>query len=337
MLSSLVQLLAPSTAYRCLQRYQPVWQILCLVGLGTGLMGGLYFVPPDYQQGDVYRILFIHVPCAVFSLGLYMLMAFSAVCYLVWKIRLFDLLAKVTAPIGALFTICALITGSIWGKPTWGTWWIWDARLTSELILLFLYWGIMALREAFTDTAQAARMSAILAVLGVVNIPIIHYSVTWWHTLHQGATILQWHAPAIHSSMLYPLLFMLLGTAAFAAWLITLRLRYELLFQHRRADWVQMIERRATSTTTFITGLPLGVGSSYPFTTPARFFSMGGLGGFVWTAYGVVLGLWFAMLWIAQKKLTRLQCQLAARPLASPVVSPVAEKKLMRQSVCEKV
>ena len=153
--------------------------------------------PTDYQQGDSYRIMFIHVPAAWMSLFIYIVMAGAGAIGLIWRMKLAEIIAISSAPIGASFTFLALVTGSIWGKPMWGTWWVWDARLTSELILLFLYLGVMALNNAIEDKRTAARATAMLAIVGVVNIPIIHYSVEWWNTLHQGPTVTKFDS-AVH-------------------------------------------------------------------------------------------------------------------------------------------
>ena len=151
-----------------------------------GIYWGLFVAPPDYLQGNAYRIIFIHVPSAWLSLEVYMIMAITGFIALVWRIKIMEIISIQCAPIGAIFTLIALVTGMIWGKPTWGTYWVWDARLTSELILLFLYIGIMLLYSAFTDKRQAVKVTSILVIIGLINIPIIHYSVEWWNTLHQG-------------------------------------------------------------------------------------------------------------------------------------------------------
>ncbi len=183
-----------------------------------GLVWGLAYAPPDYQQGDSFRIIYVHVPAAALSMGVYMAMAVSGAIGLIWRIKLMALFSGSCAPIGAGYTFLALATGALWGKPMWGAWWVWDARLTSELILLFLYLGYMGLQEAIDDPDQASRAAAVLAIVGVVNIPIIHYSVEWWHTLHQGATLFKLDKPAIAPEMLWPLLIML---AAFGLVFIT--------------------------------------------------------------------------------------------------------------------
>ena len=207
--------------------------------LVAGLYLGLIAAPPDYQQGDSYRIIFIHVPSAWMSLFVYVFMAVCAAIGLIWHIKLADVMLASAAPLGASFTFLALVTGSIWGEPTWGTWWVWDARLTSELILLFLYLGIIALRAAIDDVETAARASALIALVGVVNVPIIHYSVVWWNTLHQGPTVTKLQAPSIHVSMLIPLLIMALGFKLYFVTVLLMRARCELLSRERKSAWVR--------------------------------------------------------------------------------------------------
>jgi heme exporter protein CcmC len=205
----------------------------------AGAYGGLVLAPPDYQQGESYRIMFVHVPSAWMSLFVYMVMAGASAIGLIWKMKLADIVARASAPLGASFTFLALATGSLWGKPMWGTWWVWDARLTSELILLFLYLGYIALQSAIEDRRVAARAGAIVALVGVVNIPIIHYSVEWWNTLHQGATLTKFDKPSIHPSMLTPLLVMVVAFMLYYGAAVLMRARCELLEQERRASWVR--------------------------------------------------------------------------------------------------
>ncbi len=196
------------------------------------------YAPPDYQQGDSFRIIYVHVPSAWMSLFVYMVMAVAGAIGLIWHIKLAEITSISSAPIGASFTFLALVTGSLWGKPMWGTWWVWDARLTSELLLLFLYLGVIGLYNAIEDKRIATRATAILAIVGVVNIPIIHYSVEWWNTLHQGATITKFDKPSIHISMLIPLLLMALGFKFFYVIVLLMRSRCELLFRERNSKWV---------------------------------------------------------------------------------------------------
>lgn len=238
MWSLLYKLASPPTFYRFAGRSIP-W--LALVGslfFIYGLVGGLVLAPADYQQGDAFRIIYVHVPCAAMSLAVYVIMAFSGLLYLVWKIKLADSVARMSAGLGALFTCLALVTGSIWGRPMWGTWWIWDARLSSELILFFLYMGYIALRSAIPNRTQAARATAILTLVGVVDIPIIHYSVTWWHTLHQGATLFKLQAPSMAPQMLYPLLAMLLAFMLYYIAVILHRVCSDIILLEYPAEWL---------------------------------------------------------------------------------------------------
>ncbi len=205
---------------------------LCLLA-GLGL--GLFFSPGDYQQGESVRIMYVHVPAAWMALGVYTLIALASGLFLVWKYPLADIVARAAAPLGAGFTLLTLVTGSLWGKPTWGTWWVWDARLTSVLILFFLYLGYIALQNAFDDGARGAKSAAVLALIGFVNVPIIKWSVEWWHTLHQPASVIRLDGPSIHVSMLAPLLLMAAGFAAFFTALLLIRVRSALLARKIRA------------------------------------------------------------------------------------------------------
>ena len=220
------------------------WLGWCSAALmAVGLWGGLVAAPPDYQQGDAYRIIFIHVPSAWLSLLVYAAMAGAAAVGLIWRIKVAEALAVACAPIGASFTFLALLSGSLWGKPMWGTWWVWDARLTSELVLLFLYLGIIALNGAIADPRKAARASAILAIVGLVDLPIIHFSVDWWNTLHQGATVFRLDGPSIHPSMLAPLLLMLAAFTLFFLAVMLMRARCEVLHRERHSQWVHEVSR----------------------------------------------------------------------------------------------
>ncbi len=202
---------------------------LAIMTLLYGVISGLWLVPPDYQQGDAFRIIYVHVPCAILSLALYLAMAVMSGVTYVWRIKIADSLAKQCARMGICFTLLALLTGAIWGKPMWGTWWVWDGRLTSELVLFFLYAGVILLRSSMTDAYQAARACALLSIVGVINLPIIHYSVYWWHTLHQQSTLLAWHKPSMATEMLIPLLASILGFSLLACWLVIQYTRVDLL------------------------------------------------------------------------------------------------------------
>lgn len=229
---------SPPHFYRIAGKWIPWLTALFLLLLVTGLYGGLVLAPPDYQQGDSYRIIFIHVPAAWMSLFIYVAMAVCGIVTIVWRMKLAEVVLICSAPIGASFTFLALATGSIWGKPMWGTWWVWDARLTSELILLFLYLGVIGLHNAIEDKRVAARAVAILAIVGVVNVPIIHYSVEWWNSLHQGATIMKFDKPSIHWSMLMPLLLMALAFQVYYTLVLFHSCRGELLKRERNSKWV---------------------------------------------------------------------------------------------------
>ncbi len=235
------QLASPKHFYRIAGKLIPWFGWFAAVLLIAGSIDGLFIAPVDYQQGDSYRIIFIHVPADWMSMFIYMVMATSGAIALIWKIKLADVIASSSAPIGAAFTFLALVTGSIWGKPMWGAWWVWDARLTSELILLFLYLGYMALESAIEDPRAAARACAILAIVGVVNIPIIHYSVEWWNTLHQGATVSKMDKPSIHLSMLIPLMLMAVGFKLYYAAAVLSRARNKVLLTEQNRSWVKEV------------------------------------------------------------------------------------------------
>ena len=211
---------------------------LCIL---AGLYGGLVLAPPDYQQGDGFRIMYVHVPSAWMSLMVYTTMALAAAIGLIWRMKVAHAVAASCAPIGASFTFVALVTGSLWGEPMWGTYWEWDPRLTSELILLFLYLGYIGLRAGIEDTQRADRASALLAVVGIVNVPIIHYSVVWWNSLHQAPSVMRLAKPAMPLSMLTPLLLMLLGFTLFFGALLLVRLRGEVLARERSASWIREV------------------------------------------------------------------------------------------------
>ena len=230
---------SPRYFYSLAGRLIPWLGAACLLFMLAGLYYGLIVAPPDYQQGDSYRIMFIHVPAAWMSMFVYVVMAGAGLIGLVWHIKLAEMIAISSATIGASFTFLALVTGSLWGKPMWGTWWVWDARLTSELILLFLYLGVIALYNAVDDKRTAARATAILALVGVVNIPIIHFSVEWWNTLHQGSTVTKLGAPSIDISMLIPLLLMAVAFKLYYALVVLMRARCEVLERERNTQWVR--------------------------------------------------------------------------------------------------
>jgi len=215
-----------------------LWAIFAAL-TAWGLYWGLFKAPPDYLQGESVRIMYIHVPSAWMSMMIYALMAFFGLCALVWHVRAAEILAMASAPIGAAFTLLALVTGSLWGRPTWGTYWVWDARLTSELVLLFLYLGVIGLYNAFDEPRKGARAAALLAIVGVVNLPIIYFSVEWWNTLHQPASIsLLGGESSIHPDLLWPLLIMAAATKFYYGANLLDRTRVRLVEENRNRRWV---------------------------------------------------------------------------------------------------
>lgn len=231
---------SPPHVFVLAERLRPWLGWLAGLAIGVGAFGGLVLAPPDYLQGDSFRIIYVHVPSAYLGMMAYVVMAVAAGIGFVWRMKLAHAAAVAVAPIGASFTFLALVTGGIWGKPTWGTYWEWgDARLMFMLILLFLFLGYLALRAAFEDRDKADRVSAILAVVGVVNVPIIHYSVEWWSTLHQGPTIMRLESPAITMDMLAWLLVMIVGFTLCFAWLALNRLQGEIVEREQDARWLR--------------------------------------------------------------------------------------------------
>jgi len=212
----------------------------------VGLYQGLLIAPADYQQGQSVRIMYVHVPAAWMSMMIYGLMAIMGFIALVWRIRIMEVMLISSAPVGAAFTIIALVTGSLWGRPTWGTYWVWDARLTSELVLLFLYFGVIALYNAYDEPRKAARAASLMAIVGAINLPIIHFSVEWWNTLHQGSSI-GTSGNSIHPSMLWPLLWMAIAFKFFYGANLLSRMRVRLLNQDHRKRWVHDLLTEETS------------------------------------------------------------------------------------------
>jgi heme exporter protein C len=232
---------APQQFYPLAGRMLPwLWAVTVALTV-AGLAVGLLFAPTDFQQGDSYRIIFIHVPAAWMSMVIYVAMAFWAGLGLVLNTRLSSMMATALAPTGALMTFIALWTGALWGKPTWGTWWVWDARLTSELLLLFLYLGFMALQAAAEDPRRADRAGAIVALVGVVNVPIIYFSVKWWNTLHQGSSVSLTRAPSMATTMLSAMLLMVFAYWAYCIAAALQRVRCIILEREKSADWVQRL------------------------------------------------------------------------------------------------
>ncbi len=233
------QILSPKKFFFFSQTALPWLTALFLLTFSYGLIGGLILAPPDYLQGDGFRIIYVHVPSALLSLFIYVVMACAAITGLVFRLKLAPLVIRHSAPLGAGFTLLSLITGSLWGKPMWGTWWIWDARLTSEFILFFIYLGIILLQSAISHKQSGERAVAILVLVGLIDIPIIHYSVNWWNTLHQGATLKLFSPSAIDSSMLYPLLAMIVAFFIYYAIILFVRMAHELTAIHTHHHWLE--------------------------------------------------------------------------------------------------
>ncbi len=234
---------SPRWFYEKSQSWMPWIAVISIAFLLAGATWGLAFAPADFKQGNSYRIIYIHVPAAFLALAGYYVMAISGAVGLIWKMKLADMVMKCAAPIGAALTFIALFTGAVWGKPTWGTWWVWDARITSMLVLFFLYLGVIALQEAYQHQDTANKASAILALVGTVNIPIIYKSVDWWYTLHQPATLKLTSESPIHPSMLYPLLVMIIGFYGFYALALLMRTRQEILEREKKTRWVQELAK----------------------------------------------------------------------------------------------
>jgi len=229
---------SPQSFYPLAGTLQPWFAALAFLLCAAGLYISFFVAPTDAQQGESYRIIFIHVPAAWMSMFLYLVMGFWSGVGLVLNTRLSSMVATALAPTGALFTFIALWTGALWGKPTWGTWWVWDARLTSELILLFLYIGFMALQAAIDDPRRADKAGAVLALVGVINIPIIYFSVQWWSTLHQGASVSMKSAPTMAATMLLGMLIMALGFWMYSIAAVLARVRCVILERERHTEWV---------------------------------------------------------------------------------------------------
>ncbi len=204
--------------------YRPLI-VMTAVTMAYGLYLGLFASPPDYQQGETVRIIYIHVPSAWLALFGYVGLGLCGLFYIVWRHPLADIAARAIAPVGAMFAFLTLVTGALWGKPMWGAWWVWDARLTSMLILFFFYLGVIALANGFDRPERGSRPAALLALVGLVNVPIVKFSVDWWHTLHQPASIMRSGGPAIDSSMLTPLILMLIACHGYFALVVILRIR----------------------------------------------------------------------------------------------------------------
>ena len=236
------RLASPPSFYRFAARLSPWLGASALLLLGYGWFAGLVLAPADYQQGDAFRIIYVHVPAAALSLSVYTAMAVAGAIALIWRMKLAECVLVAAAPVGASLTVLALITGMLWGKPMWGTYWVWDARLTSELVLLFLYLGVILIAQAIEEPRRAARAAAWLAIVGVIKVPIVKYSVDWWNSLHQTSTILKMGAPTISTAMAVPLYACLLGTLLLVAQSVLLRTQNELLRRERTSAWVKALK-----------------------------------------------------------------------------------------------
>ncbi len=232
---------SPPNFERYAARWIPIWFALAFICLVAGAAGGLFMVPADSKQGEIFRIIYIHVPTAWMSLFVFIVMAAQAFIALVWRIKICELLTIACAHIGLMFTAVTLITGSIWGKPTWGTWWTWDPRLTSELVLLFIYLGIIGLYNAIEDRRSAARAAAFLVLVGLINVPIVHFSVTWWNTLHQGQTIRLVGESKMASELMWPLIVMTLATKFWFLGSVLQRARTLNLAHEANKDWAKKL------------------------------------------------------------------------------------------------
>tara|TARA_B100000427_G_scaffold325143_1_gene331495 strand:+ start:1136 stop:1861 length:726 start_codon:yes stop_codon:yes gene_type:complete len=241
MLKNIFNKISPNGFYFFTTQLTPWLLSISLILISYGVYQGLFIVPPDYQQGDAFRIMYVHVPSAWLSLFAYSVLAFCSIVSLVWRIKVFEVLSISAAKIGALFTFLTLVTGAIWGKPMWGTWWVWDARLTSELILFFIYISIILLNYSFDDYKKGARAANILAIVGLINIPIIHFSVEWWNTLHQGPSVMKLGTPSISTEMLIPLIYVSIGFTFYFFGSLFLSARNILLTRERHKAWVKNI------------------------------------------------------------------------------------------------
>jgi len=241
---------SPKWFYEITTRWSKWFMAVGSILMLTGVVWGLAFAPADYLQGNSFRIIYIHVPASLLSQSAYIMMAVAGLVGLVWNMKMSFVVGKVIAPIGASLAILSLLTGAIWGKPTWGTWWVWDARLTSMLILLFLYFGVIAIYNAIENDEMANKAAAVLAIVGSINIPVIKYSVEWWNTLHQPATITLTKKPTMAPEMFIPLMLTILGFYCwFAVWVFA-RTRNEILFKERKTNWVKKLLQSGHKKTT---------------------------------------------------------------------------------------
>ena len=232
---------SPQTFYPLAGKMTPWFAWLATILAAAGLYISFVIAPTDFQQGEAYRIIFVHVPAAWMSMVIYIVMAGWAALGLALNARLSAMMAQALAPTGAIFTLIALVTGSLWGKPMWGTWWVWDARLTSELILFFLYLGYIALTSAIDDVRRADRAGALIAIVGAINVPIIYFSVKWWNTLHQGASVSLTRSPSMAQLMLWGMLLMALAMWVYTLAIVCYRVRTLIIERERHTDWVQAL------------------------------------------------------------------------------------------------
>jgi heme exporter protein C len=230
---------SPPHVYRLAGLLTPWFAWPAALSILAALYGGLVLAPPDYQQGEGFRIIYVHAPSAWLSVMIYSVMATAAGIGLIWRMKVAHAAAASCAGIGAWFTVVSLVTGMLWGKPMWGTYWVWDPRLTAQLVLLFLYLGYIGLRSGIDDLGRADRASAVLALVGVVNIPIIRYSVEWWNSIHQAPSVMKMEKPSMPMEMLVPLLLMFLGFTLYFAAVMLVRLRAEILRRERNASWIR--------------------------------------------------------------------------------------------------
>lgn len=235
------QLASPKYFYELTASWGAWLSVSTLVLFIVGLTWGLFFAPTDVQQGDAFRIIYVHVPAAFMSLGVYVFMGINAIIFAVWRIKVADILVQASAPLGAWFTVITLVTGMLWGKPMWGAWWLWDPRLTFELILLFLYLGTIALRNSIEQPERAAKVSGMWTIIGLVNVPIVHYSVEWWNSIHQGPTIKLFGESTIHSSMYYPLMIMLAAFGLYFLTVVLMRARTLCLLREKQSAWIKQL------------------------------------------------------------------------------------------------
>ena len=234
---------SPQWFYQFSKPFVPLFALLSVALLGWGLISGFLYAPMDFKQGNSFRIIYVHVPSSFVALSCYYMMAILAAIYLIWRTKMAEVILRCCAVVGAAMTFISLITGAIWGKPTWGTWWVWDARVTSMLVLFFIYMGIYALSKAYEREELGSKAAAILALVGTVNIPIIYWSVDWWFALHQGATLKLTEKSAMESSMLQPLLIMIAGSYCLYILLILLHSRAEILRIDQRKQWLKELSQ----------------------------------------------------------------------------------------------